>query len=204
MSPKRDAPSAGPESSHSDRRAQHAKQPQNADEAHQPQAAQNADCRGALDHVAGHRKKRRHLIPVAADIEPPVAARARAPDKFHDEDENDAEVDRIIADATRQLRYVVRDRTEATLLAKHNEDYGFARNADGTERKVKHYYVQESVGIACGFLIAALHWMGLATLTHTPSPMGFLSKILNRPPNEKPYLLLPVGYPADDAQVPRS
>jgi len=88
------------------------------------------------------------------------------------------------------------------LIVVFREDYGLARNPDGSERKVKHYYVQESVGIACGFLIAALHWMGLATLTHTPSPMGFLSRILRRPPNEKPYLLLPVGYPADDAEVP--
>jgi hypothetical protein len=67
---------------------------------------------------------------------------------------------------------------------------------------VKHYYVMESVGIACGFLLAALHWMGLATLTHTPSPMGFLSAILGRPKSEKPYLLIPVGYPAPDAVVP--
>jgi len=88
------------------------------------------------------------------------------------------------------------------LIVVFRQDYGVARAADGSERKVKHYYAQESVGIACGFLIAALHWMGLATLTHTPSPMGFLAKILNRPANEKPYLLLPVGYPADDAQVP--
>ncbi len=85
------------------------------------------------------------------------------------------------------------------LIVVFRQDYGAA---GGAERKLKHYYVQESVGIACGFLIAALHWMGLATLTHTPSPMGFLSRILNRPANEKPYLLLPVGYPADDAQVP--
>jgi nitroreductase len=92
--------------------------------------------------------------------------------------------------------------TAPYLIVVFREDYGVAREADGAERKVKHYYVQESVGIACGFLIAALHWMGLATLTHTPSPMGFLSRILKRPPNEKPYLLLPVGYPADDAAVP--
>lgn len=76
------------------------------------------------------------------------------------------------------------------------------RAPDGSERKIKHYYVQESVGIASGFLIAALHWMGLATLTHTPSPMGFLSRILNRPPNERPFLLIPVGYPARGAEVP--
>ena len=66
----------------------------------------------------------------------------------------------------------------------------------------KHYYVAESVGIAVGFLIAALHHAGLATLTHTPSPMGFLNEILERPRNEKPYVLLPVGYPAADAVVP--
>jgi iodotyrosine deiodinase len=81
-------------------------------------------------------------------------------------------------------------------------DYGVAPDGQGSQRKVKHYYVQESVGIACGFLIAALHWMGLATLTHTPSPMGFLSQILRRPTNEKPHLLLPVGFPAEDAEVP--
>ena len=65
-----------------------------------------------------------------------------------------------------------------------------------------NYYVPESVGIATGFLIAALHHAGLATLTHTPSPMGFLNGILGRPANEKPFLLLVVGYPAGDAQVP--
>lgn len=69
-------------------------------------------------------------------------------------------------------------------------------------RKVKNYYVTESVGIAIGFLIAALHHAGLATLTHTPSPMGFLSTVLERPPNERAYLLLVVGYPAEKATVP--
>ncbi|MGH9317792.1 MAG: nitroreductase family protein [Thermoanaerobaculia bacterium] len=73
---------------------------------------------------------------------------------------------------------------------------------DGTLVKRRNYYVSESVGIACGFLIAALHLSGLATLTHTPSPMGFLNRILNRPPHEKPYLLIPVGYPAAGARVP--
>jgi nitroreductase len=66
----------------------------------------------------------------------------------------------------------------------------------------KNYYVSESVGIACGFFIAALHQMGLATLTHTPSPMGFLSRLLQRPPHEKPYILFPVGYPAPGCVVP--
>ena len=66
----------------------------------------------------------------------------------------------------------------------------------------KNYYINESVGIASGLLIAAIHNAGLVTLTHTPSPMGFLGEILNRPSNEKPFLLLPVGYPAEDAMVP--
>lgn len=69
-------------------------------------------------------------------------------------------------------------------------------------RKIKHYYVSESVGIAAGILVTALHLSGLATLTHTPSPMGFLSRILERPANERPFLLIPVGYPADGAEVP--
>ena len=80
----------------------------------------------------------------------------------------------------------------------------FAQNygckPDGSKRK--HYYVKESVGIACGLFIAALHRMGLATLTHTPSPMGFLADILERPENEKAFVLLPVGYPAPDCRVP--
>jgi nitroreductase len=70
----------------------------------------------------------------------------------------------------------------------------------GSQRK--NYYVNESVGIASGFLLAALHNAGLATLTHTPSPMNFLGKILDRPDNEKAYLLIPVGYPSDNAEVP--
>jgi iodotyrosine deiodinase len=73
---------------------------------------------------------------------------------------------------------------------------------DETGQKLKNYYVSESVGIACGILISAIHMAGLVTLTHTPSPMDFLQKILDRPANEKPFLLLPVGYPATNAQVP--
>jgi len=76
----------------------------------------------------------------------------------------------------------------------------FGLDAGGV--KTKHYYVTESVGIATGFLLAALHTAGLATLSHTPSPLGFLSRILNRPSNERPFLLIPVGYPAADAHVP--
>jgi hypothetical protein len=73
---------------------------------------------------------------------------------------------------------------------------------DEEGRKVKHYYVKESCGIACGLFIAALHNMGLATLTHTPSPMRFLNDILERPSNEKPFILFPIGFPAADATVP--
>lgn len=87
--------------------------------------------------------------------------------------------------------------TAPYLIVVFSIDYGL----DG-DRKIKHYYVQESVGIACGFLLAALHLAGLATLTHTPNPMAFLSRILERPRNERPFLLIPVGYPAPDAQVP--
>jgi iodotyrosine deiodinase len=68
--------------------------------------------------------------------------------------------------------------------------------------KHKHYYVRESVGIAVGFLLASLHAAGLATLTHSPAPMGFLTRILGRPENERPFILIPVGYPTEDAQVP--
>jgi iodotyrosine deiodinase len=76
----------------------------------------------------------------------------------------------------------------------------WSRDADGEKRK--NYYVRESVGIAVGFLLIALHSSGLATLTHAPSPMGFLNEILERPDNERPFLLIPVGYPAEDAEVP--
>ena len=69
-------------------------------------------------------------------------------------------------------------------------------------RNVKNYYVNESVGIATGMLITAIHNVGLASLTHTPSPMGFLNEILNVPPDSKPFLLLVVGYPAENAEVP--
>ena len=78
------------------------------------------------------------------------------------------------------------------------ESHGIA--ADGA--RIKHYYATESVGIATGLLIAALHTSGLATLTHTPSPMGFLNQILGRPSNERPFLNLVVGYPADGVTVP--
>lgn len=76
----------------------------------------------------------------------------------------------------------------------------YGHHPDG--RRKKHYYTKESVGIACGFFIAALHRMGLVTLTHTPSPMGFLREILGRPESERPFILFPVGLPAADCSVP--
>lgn len=84
------------------------------------------------------------------------------------------------------------------LIAIFVQSYGLL--PDG--RRVKHYYAQESVGIATGILITALHHAGLVTLTHTPSPMGFLNEILDRPANERPFLLLVVGYPEPGARVP--
>jgi len=77
-----------------------------------------------------------------------------------------------------------------------------AYDLDAEGNKEKNYYVNESVGLACGMLIAAIHNAGLVTVTHTPSPMNFLQKVLERPENERPFLLLPVGYPAEDAKVP--
>jgi nitroreductase len=78
------------------------------------------------------------------------------------------------------------------------QNYGLTPGGD----KFKHYYVSESVGIATGILITAIHHAGLVSLTHTPSPMNFLSELLRRPPNERAFLILVVGYPAEDAQAP--
>lgn len=79
----------------------------------------------------------------------------------------------------------------------------FRKNFDLVNgEKSKNYYVQESVGLACGFLLSAIHHAGFVSLTHTPSPMNFLQTLLNRPENERPFLLIPVGYPADDTEVP--
>ena len=89
--------------------------------------------------------------------------------------------------------------TAPILIAIFGQRYGLTASG----KKVKHYYVPESVGIATGFLLAALHHAGLASLTHTPSPMGFLNDICGRPEAEKPYILLVVGYPAENCLVPR-
>ena len=89
------------------------------------------------------------------------------------------------------------------LIVVLEQAYGVQREAHGRQRKVKHYYVRESVGIAVGILLASLTHAGLATLTHTPSPMGFLAAMLGRPDNERPYVVIPVGYPAPEATMPR-
>lgn len=84
------------------------------------------------------------------------------------------------------------------LIVVFRRSYEFEAN----NHKRQNYYVTESCGIACGFLLTAIHDAGLVALTHTPSPMNFLAKILNRPENEKPFLLIPVGYPLDECWVP--
>ena len=88
--------------------------------------------------------------------------------------------------------------TAPWLVAVFKETYGVTE--DGS--KITNYYVNESVGIACGLFINSIHHMGLVTLTHTPQPMRFLNEILGRPKNERPFILFPVGYPADDCTVP--
>ena len=88
--------------------------------------------------------------------------------------------------------------TAPWLVAVFKEIHG----VDDHGAKVTNYYVAESVGIACGLFVTALHLMGLATLTHTPQPMRFLSSILGRPSNERPFILFPVGYPAEECRVP--
>lgn len=127
-------------------------------------------------------------IRVAAEIEEREFYRGGAPQEW---------LDALAALGTDEHKPFLE--TAPCLIAIFAERY---RLLDGG-RKVKNYYVQESVGIATGMLITGLHHAGLATLTHTPSPMGFLNEILGRPANERPFLILVVGYPAEDARVPQ-
>ena len=129
----------------------------------------------------------KHRIRIAAEAEERSFYEERAPDEWLEA------LAPIGTDAEKPFL-----ETAPALVAIFLERYGL--DADGG--RIKNYYMPESVGIATGFLIAALHDAGLATLTHTPSPMGFLNEILGRPKNERPYLLLVVGYPTDDAEVP--
>ena len=88
------------------------------------------------------------------------------------------------------------------LIVVFRQAWGIEATPTGDQQRRKHFYTTESVGIAVGFLIVALHSAGLSSLTHTPSPMRFLNDILDRPANERPFVLMPVGYPAADATVP--
>jgi len=92
--------------------------------------------------------------------------------------------------------------TAPYLIVVFAQSFGYRHDGAAEPAKVKHYYVQESVGIAVGLLLASLTQGGLATLTHTPSPMTFLGKILDRPDNERPFVVIPVGYPAQGCVVP--
>jgi iodotyrosine deiodinase len=93
--------------------------------------------------------------------------------------------------------------TAPYLIVVFRLDYELRRDEQGREVRSKNYYAQESVGIAVGILLTALHLAGLATLTHTPSPMRFLGELLGRPQNERAFMIVPVGYPAEGAEVPR-
>ena len=129
----------------------------------------------------------KHEIRIAAEQEEDEFYHRRAPQEWLD-----------------ALSVIGTDEHKPFLEAAHYLIVIFGKNhsqlPDG--RRVKNYYVNESVGIATGFLIAAIHNAGLVSLTHTPSPMGFLNNILHIPPDEKPFLILVVGYPAESAQVP--
>ena len=92
--------------------------------------------------------------------------------------------------------------TAPYLIVIFAQNWSEKKNDAGQLVKTKHYYATESTGLACGLLLASLHQAGLVTLTHTPSPMGFLREILQRPKSETPFLLVPVGYPASNARVP--
>ena len=148
-----------------------------------PSGANQQPCR----FVAVQDAETKHRIRVAAEMEEREFDDHRAPDEW---------LDALAPLGTDQDKPFLE--VAPWLIAVFYERTGFG--ADGSKRK--RYYPNESTGIACGLLIAALHRAGLATLTHTPSPMAFLNEILRRPRNEMPYLLLVVGHPAEDCRVP--
>eukprot|EP01095_Lingulamoeba_sp_RSL-Kostka_P002293 TRINITY_DN13139_c0_g1_i1.p1 TRINITY_DN13139_c0_g1~~TRINITY_DN13139_c0_g1_i1.p1 ORF type:complete len:296 (-),score=107.66 TRINITY_DN13139_c0_g1_i1:32-919(-) len=132
-------------------------------------------------------KDMKHQIRVAAEKEEQINYAGRMNDKWQ------KALEHLGTDANKEYIDVV-----PYLIVVFKKVHGI----DDEGNKFPHYYYERSVGIASGLLIAAIHNAGLATLTHTPQPMGFLSKLLDRPENEKPYLLMPVGYPSDDCTVP--
>jgi iodotyrosine deiodinase len=129
----------------------------------------------------------KHRIREAAEKEERAFYEHRAPDAW---------LDALLPLGT-QVQKPFLDRAPC-LIAIFAQKYGL----DGQGNKIKHYYVKESVGIATGFLITALHHAGLVSLTYTPSPMGFLNKILGRPTHEKAFMILVAGYPENDVMVP--
>ena len=131
--------------------------------------------------------KLKHEIRRAAEVEEHAFYHGRAPQEW---------LDALTPFATNENKPFLEE--APALIAIFAQNHG--QTIEG--EKSKNYYVTESVGIATGLLIAALHWSGLACLTHTPSPMGFLSDLLGRPDNERAYLLLVVGFPAHDVEVP--
>jgi iodotyrosine deiodinase len=139
----------------------------------------------------------RFVVVTDAALKTRIRTAAEAEEKaFYEERATDAWLEDLAPLGTHAEKPYLED--APALVVVFRLAYGFDENGE----KRKHYYTQESVGLAVGILLAALHRVGLATLTHTPSPMGFLSEILERPANEKPFLLIPVGYPAPEATVP--
>jgi iodotyrosine deiodinase len=137
--------------------------------------------------VAVNNRALKHEIRVAAELEEKEFYEHRAPNEW---------LEALAALGTDAQKPFLE--TAPWLIAIFSQPYRIL--PDG--RKLKHYYATESVGIATGFLVAAIHQAGLVSLTHTPSPMGFLNKLLHRPAHEKPFLLLVVGHPAQGAMVP--
>ena len=139
-----------------------------------------------------------YRTPETAQIHPPAGVRHAAEERsFYEGRAGDEWLEALAPLGTDWQKPFLE--TAPWLIACFGQRYGVG--ADG--KHIKHYYVPESVGIAMGFLIAALHNAGLATLTHTPSPMGFLNQICGRPAYEKAYVLLVAGYPADGCAVPK-
>jgi iodotyrosine deiodinase len=153
--------------------------------------------------AAGTAPSGAHLQPWTFVVvsEPDVKARIREAAEAEERDfyERRAPAEWLEALAMLGTDFVKEHLTDAPyVIAVFEQAYGLA---DSSGRR-KHYYAKESVGIAVGFLLASLQAAGLVALTHTPSPMGFLTTILERPPNERPFVLIPVGYPTPDAEVP--
>jgi iodotyrosine deiodinase len=163
-----------------------------------PQAAIEAAIRIASTAPSGAHRQPWHFVAIKnADVKQRLRARVEEEERtFY---EHRATPEWLEALSPLGTDFVKEHITSAPwVIVVFREDYGVA--ADGS--RIKNYYMTESVGIAVGFLIQALHRAGLATLTHTPAPMGFLREICGRPQNEKPFVLMPVGYPHPEATVP--